>query len=701
VLNLEPTQLTLLPSQLSQLLLLEPSKLASLERVILSGEALSEALWENARNLLPVNCHILNLYGQTESTGDVLCADLKKLGYRAVVQGIVAVGTPILDCITIEVNDQQELTVSGNLSHGYLGRPPFKSFSTGDVGFIHDGLWYVRGRCGDVGKVNGVLTSPAEVEAAFATVYSNLNHSFAAVIYDGHAYIVSEQPVPFSRDCMNKMGIPWNLIPRRILLCQPIPVSRSGAGKTDRSKLMDIVKDLLVGKSVPSLCSTESNINGVIAEILNVSRVDHSKSFVENGGDSASAVTLLYTARSAHFVGAGSLTAADILTSDSIAELEDILNGRRKPKRRRMDNVLIREITTFVPGPTQNHSNKHTSVAFKACVDASPVLSGDGSSLYLGCQGGVIQKVDVNSGVVLSFKHFAGWMIQADANCIDDRVIFSLYKRDAAEGKLVALNMDLSQILWKRDFEAPLFSTPTVVGFGDLCVSTGNKLVVLNSVNGEEKYCFDVPDLMKAQPATIANCGLAIFASADSLARVEWNANGDFKHSQLKMQKHIGAVYKSLVCSLRSKTVFVASSSGSLHRFDTDQSSGKDQPGSLVHVSDCPLSAPAEMDGSCVVVGSYNGHLFCFDSDLNPVWDVDVGGSIYAKPLALSDIACVVCTTAGDIVLVCGGKIARRLRIGAEIWSDPVLLPGCNDKHRFRIAFGARDSRLHIVTIDR
>jgi acyl-CoA synthetase (AMP-forming)/AMP-acid ligase II len=88
------TQLLMLPSQLNQMLLLPKSP--SLQRVLVSGEVCSSALVTKFCSVYE-SCELLNLYGQTESTGDVCCAILGASKEVAAIDNCVAIGAPILD----------------------------------------------------------------------------------------------------------------------------------------------------------------------------------------------------------------------------------------------------------------------------------------------------------------------------------------------------------------------------------------------------------------------------------------------------------------------------------------------------------------------------------------------------------------------------------------------------------------------------
>ena len=58
----------------------------------------------------------------------------------------------------------------------------------------------------------------------------------------------------------------------------------------------------------------------------------------------------------------------------------------------------------------------------------------------------------------------------------------------------------------------------------------------------------------------------------------------------------------------------------------------------------------------------------------------------------------VVCTTAGDVVVLDSGKEISRSRTNGEIWSGPIVFKGTDDSE-MRLAFGARDSILHIIQL--
>ena len=465
--RLQPNQITLLPNQLAHLLKTLPAKdLSTLDRILVSGEVFPAWLWEQhimgPHCKLKPSCRIVNLYGQTESTGDILAVVLNELqqdsetngtASAVIVNGIVAVGKAILPSIQItkqpitsfskeEDDDKRndgnnddsrdspqeqeqhlhQILVQGNLSNGYLTDYCFSQgnyktcentgvetatnssntsartaaaaaaaafhaqpFATGDVGFCSDdGIWYIQGRCDEVQKINGILTSPQEIETAFASVYGNNQDAsstmtttattmtppwlgrVAATIVDGAAYLLVEDARiqdSFSRSHMRQVGVPWNLIPQNVFVCHRLPIKAlGGAPKLDRLAVKNMVQQQLrtsesdrPKQPEPTTRTTSENtLYSLVARVLSrqstvpqtsrptAETVDLSKSFVDLGGDSALAVELLYLLRQyqqQHFVQSEwsekaaispntlhALTATDILQSTNLLKLfEDVM----------------------------------------------------------------------------------------------------------------------------------------------------------------------------------------------------------------------------------------------------------------------------------------------------------------------------------------------------------------------------------------
>lgn len=711
-----PTQITLLPSQLEQLLFIHSKPLRGLERVIVSGEPCSECLYRLFRKKWP-KCQLINLYGQTESTGDVLCAELSAMEpNEAVVNGIVAVGEPILPSIVqcrldprsqVEAvgDNEGELIVSGNLSLGYLTNDcesrdfsPMAFFATKDAAFHCKNskgttIWYVRGRCDDIEKINGIWTSPSEIEAAFIK-YHSLSSQVAATIVDGAPYIVVPDNAPLNnRKGMHEAGIQWNVIPLRVI-SHAIPLSE-GTGKVARARLKALVVQLLqetAPLSNKDLCS-DKDIAKLVANVLNLNGVDERISFANLGGDSASAVTLLYQLRLMQLDLPNDFSAVDILEAKSIAELKDILEGTIPRKKQKL-NHSRNEDARFVPSGGDRATESHNEIQFLACVDASPVSHPSRKNFYAACQGGVVQSICSETGTVLSHRHFVGRRIQADCLVLDNAVIVCGYDKDE-HGFIASIDTDLKEINWIHEKDVSIKTTPFILS-GVIVVQVGSEVQFLDQNTGcEVRKGVGLPAAVTTKGVLMTDESI-IFASCDyeydacmvletGAAAVKLDRNGG-----------VGPVHKNPL-TVDEVGVLVADSWGYLHLVNF--------PSSVrisCRVSNSALGSPVNLDTDTFIVGSYDGRVHCIrrkGAEMILQWELFVGATVYTKPLILQPSkSFLVCTTAGDVVKIQDGVISKRKRVAAEIWSDPLLLGPAGDG-QWRVAFGARDSKVHVMII--
>ena len=334
----ECTQISMLPSQLAQLLQYNQSclmrrpkddnsdaksndktavhpSLSCLRRIIVSGEPCSESLWKAFHKTFyhsenqNYTCQLINLYGQTETTGDVCGAVLTEMARdKVVVNGVVSIGKPLRESISIhapvgldhkgqnstsaghmERSDGEtalgiighELVVSGHdcFANGYLGQsldeaqkggfgfdmtggngpggaPKITSFATGDVGFSKDDLWYVQGRTNDVIKVNGIVTAPSEVESAFlsyrqqSTAFQDEAHTAAAAMVDNRICLLFESKEDEATFCFSRQHMKDHTdLPWNLIPHHVCPIRKmprtAGTGKVDRSQVKNILQNCI------------------------------------------------------------------------------------------------------------------------------------------------------------------------------------------------------------------------------------------------------------------------------------------------------------------------------------------------------------------------------------------------------------------------------------------------------------------------
>jgi acyl-CoA synthetase (AMP-forming)/AMP-acid ligase II len=399
------TVVTMLPSQLSVLLSSIATPFESkLRHIIVSGSPCPPELAASKHFADEGGClrntALWNLYGQTETCGDCLYAQLHSPGSVGMSEAsvlrstYVAVGSPIPG-VTVALTDEAELVVNGlccNLSYLSPDDPFNGSFCTGDSAEIVNGVVFVTGRIGESGKVNGVTTTPAEVTAAFVgTVQPCV---CAAIITDGKSFLFTTAPFPEDyRETMQRKGIPWNIIPSKVLLLDSLP-KKGAAGKVDSAALRDLLShEVGAASAAAATVSTEveKTAEEIVAAVLSAPSVNVKDSFVNLGGDSFLSITLSARLRRAGFA---SLSVDDILGSDDIADIVAMANGvvgagtrkRRKFVAGADADAEKNPSTDFAP------SADETSVSFKACVDSSVAVSGDGV-IFGACQSGSVIKV--------------------------------------------------------------------------------------------------------------------------------------------------------------------------------------------------------------------------------------------------------------------------------------------------------------------
>jgi outer membrane protein assembly factor BamB len=279
-------------------------------------------------------------------------------------------------------------------------------------------------------------------------------------------------------------------------------------------------------------------------------------------------------------------------------------------------------------------------------------------------------------------------MIQADCIILEKSVIVSLHHGVRQEGRVMMLSLNLETIKWAVDMPEGVTLTPIQQG-EDLWVSCEAKVVAIKQTTGEQIWAVELPSATFCQPALTKN-GTVLYAADESLVCVDSITQNPPLVQPTSVA--IGPVYKDPLTT--NDKSYISDSWGTLHRLDTDNDT------TTTAVSNFPLSGAARLHGDCrFVVGSYDGFVYCLNG-MEICWKVHVGGVVYAKPLVdSSGKTLVVTTTAGDIVLLRDDNdkptIVLRHRLSAEIWSDPTWV----DETDHIIAVGARDSKVHIVTL--
>ncbi|HTO79350.1 MAG TPA: amino acid adenylation domain-containing protein, partial [Methylocystis sp.] len=308
------TTLHFVPSMLQSFLgHSELSSLASLRRVLCSGEALAGSLRDQFFGAHGVELH--NLYGPTEASIDVTA-------YASAASdrdGNVSIGRPIwntqiylLDAGLNPVPQgvAGELYIGGvGLARGYVNRPdltaerfvpnPFgesgtRLYRTGDLArHREDGNIEFLGRVDHQVKIRGLRIELGEIEAALARV-EGVREAIVVAREDGAAgkrliaYVTARESARLEAAALGaalQRELPDYMVPSAFVMLEALPLTSNG--KVDRKALPspDFEARAAHAYAAPRN-ATEETLCRIWAETLGVERVGIEDNFFELGGDS-------------------------------------------------------------------------------------------------------------------------------------------------------------------------------------------------------------------------------------------------------------------------------------------------------------------------------------------------------------------------------------------------------------------------------
>lgn len=285
------------------------NEIASLQRIITSGEALPLADVRDWHNLTHVALH--NLYGPTEASIDVSYYTTTGADFR------IPIGKPIWNTSLYVLDDQLNLVPMGvrgeiciggiGLSTGYLNNPeltdekfvdsPFekgkKIYRTGDIGkWMPDGqLLYldrkdsqvkIRGYRVELGEIENALRNISGVEEAAVLTKENESGEKTLV-----GYLVLSHPLTVqSIKSTLTNELPEFMVPG--LFYQVLKMPLSPNGKLDRKVLSATSSEYLLKDEqfVEATTETQRKLIQVWEEVLEQENIGITDSFFELGGDS-------------------------------------------------------------------------------------------------------------------------------------------------------------------------------------------------------------------------------------------------------------------------------------------------------------------------------------------------------------------------------------------------------------------------------
>jgi amino acid adenylation domain-containing protein len=294
--------------------------LASLQMLVVGGEAIDEDLWHALHDLADVL--VLNMYGPTECTVDVTAAVVKD--YPAPVIGSPLPGNAvfILDDDLQPVADGAvgEVCVAGRqVARGYSSagkadrerftaftppgaRKPVRMYRTGDLGRWNPaGVLEYLGRADSQVKINGYRIEPGEVRAALLAC-PGTEDAYVAVRQCGGEATLIAWVVPKDRATVSEIRdqvmakIPAYMRPLLVAMPQ---VPLTAAGSVDTRALPDPTETSDGAPSDDKGTGDEnsSRLRGLWRDVLGVGTVTDEDDFFALGGDSEKATRLTVCVR--------------------------------------------------------------------------------------------------------------------------------------------------------------------------------------------------------------------------------------------------------------------------------------------------------------------------------------------------------------------------------------------------------------------
>ena len=327
--------------------------------VLTASEPLLADLPEAVRGV-PRAPRLVNMYGQTETTGIVAAAPVSRQREGRGV--VVPLGRPIAGTrvhvvdealCSVPLGQPGEIVVGGaSLARGYLGDPaltaerfvpdPFgppgsRLYRTGDRGrFLASGKVEFLGRIGDQVKIRGHRVEPDEVAAVLSTL-EGVRECAVLCVEEGAderrlvGYVVPRMDGAATATVLAaalRTRLPDYMVPT-LALVDELP--RLPNGKLDRAALREVPVATARAGTEPDSAS-HGRVEGALAaiwrEVLRLPTVGVTDDFFALGGDSLHVIRVVDRARKAGFT----ITPAQFIANPTIAELA-VIADPDKPAR--------------------------------------------------------------------------------------------------------------------------------------------------------------------------------------------------------------------------------------------------------------------------------------------------------------------------------------------------------------------------------
>lgn len=289
-----------------------PDALRKVRAVKLGGERVNESDYELFRSKFSDSCQLFNGLGMSEAGGNVCHCEIT--GNTRVIDGIFPVGAALpgyalslmnLDEGSVSDGSVGEIVVRSQLvTSNYVGddasdrlsetENEARTFRTGDLGRLENGLLYVVGRSGRRVKVRGYSVDLDGVEAQLTEVAGVKEAAVVLEALGGQqrlvGYVASESSAEQIMSEVTKL-LPEHIELGRISVSESLP--RTASGKVDYVALsLQQPSHLAPGTTMPRN-ERERVLYNIWGEVLKGAEPGVYDNFFDAGGDSLAALELL------------------------------------------------------------------------------------------------------------------------------------------------------------------------------------------------------------------------------------------------------------------------------------------------------------------------------------------------------------------------------------------------------------------------
>jgi outer membrane protein assembly factor BamB len=317
--------------------------------------------------------------------------------------------------------------------------------------------------------------------------------------------------------------------------------------------------------------------------------------------------------------------------------------------------------------PALSEAWKHT---FTAPVTSSPkVYEG---MIYFGCRDGFLYAFTPEGG--LAWKYRSGAGIGASPSCGSERVICANYR-----GDLFCLDAKTGAAVWSVPTRSKIVSAPAVSEEMVVAGTTDGRLIAVRFTDAKRLWEKKLGRSIWANP--VLGKEYVIAATTDgSIVRL------DHDGKIIWTVKCGSGIYSSPVCLENRDLIVFGAKDKYIYAYSL--SGGKRV---WRYAADADVSGTPRCGGQGIFVGTKSGRLFALGFDGKLLWQRNVGGAVFSRPLLVGDTLMVTTQTSRLIAMEANsGAILGEFRAASSIYSSP-------DHDGERIYFGSYGGVLYAI----